>query len=186
MVKIGIITGSARDSRVNLQVAEWIKQQAEVNSDAEFELVDIKEYNLPRFNETTPPLLANRNYATPEVQVWSKKIDELDGFIFVTPEYNKSVTSALKDAIDHLSPEWNNKSAAIVSYGSTNGIAASYSLRQILSTLKLATISTNVGFNMYTDFEQFTTFKPSEVHLPTVHNLVKEVVLWAQAMKTIR
>lgn len=186
MVKIGIITGSTRDTRVNLQVAEWVKALAEANSDATFELVDIKEYDLPHFNESVPPLMANRQYGNPKVQAWSAKIDELDGFIFVTPEYNKSITGALKDAIDHISPEWNNKSAAIVSYGSTNGIAASYSLRQMLSSLRLATISTNLGFNIYTDFEQFSTFKPSSVHDATALNLVKDVVLWAQAMKTIR
>lgn len=186
MVKIGIITGSTRDARVNLQVAEWVKALAEEHSDAEFELVDIKEYDLPRFNEDVPPLMANRQYDNPQVQVWSKKVDELDGFIFVTPEYNKSITSALKDAIDHLAPEWHNKSAAIVSYGTTNGIAASYSLRQMLSCLRLATISTNVALNMYTDFEKFSQFKPAENHFATAQNLINDVVLWAQAMKTIR
>ncbi|MDO4431915.1 MAG: NAD(P)H-dependent oxidoreductase [Aerococcaceae bacterium] len=186
MVKIGIITGSTRDARVNLQVAEYVLNIAQQHPEATFEIVDIKDYNLPRFNEDLAPLMANRQYQLEEVRTWSQKIDSLDGFIFVTPEYNKSITSSLKDAIDHIAPEWNHKAAAIVSYGSTNGIAASYSLRQMLSTLKLATISINAGFNLYTDFEQFSTFKPAAVHEATVKNLVNEVALWATAMKTIR
>ena len=120
MVKIGILTGSTRDSRVNSQVAEWVKSMADKRGDADYELVDIKDYNLPRFNEPIPAIMS-QDYTTPEAHVWSKKINELDGFIFVTPEYNKAITSGLKDAIDYLYVEWNNKAAGIVSYGSTLG-----------------------------------------------------------------
>ena len=99
MGKIGIITGSTRDSRVNLNVAEWVKSIADQRTDAEYELVDIKDYNLPRFNESIPPIMSGGDYQTPEAKPWSKKISELDGFVFVSPEYNKSVTSGLKDRL---------------------------------------------------------------------------------------
>jgi len=124
MVKIGIITGSTRDSRVNLNVAEWVKSIADQRTDAEYELVDIKEYKLPRFNEPIPPIMSGGNYQTPEAKPWSQKISEFDGFVFVSPEYNKSVPSGLKDAIDYLYSEWNHKAAGIVSYGSTLGVTA--------------------------------------------------------------
>src|SRR5699024_793810 len=91
MTKIGIITGSTRDVRVNMQVADWVKNFADNRGvDAEFEIIDIKESGLGRFNEAIPPLMANREYATDEQNAWSKKIDACDGFIFVTPEYNKN------------------------------------------------------------------------------------------------
>lgn len=96
MVKIGIITGSTRDSRVNMQVAEWVKSIADKRTDAAFELVDIKEYNLPRFNESIPPVMSGGSYETPEAKRWSEKISEFDGFIFVAPEYNKAIPSGLK------------------------------------------------------------------------------------------
>src|SRR5690606_23460494 len=98
MVKIGIITGSTRDARVNIQVAEWVKSIADKRNDAEFELVDIKAYNLPKFNEPVPAIMS-QDYQAPEVKAWSEKISELDGFVFITPEYNKAVSSGLKDAI---------------------------------------------------------------------------------------
>ena len=92
MLKIGIITGSTRDSRVNLQVAEWVKSIADMRTDATFEMVDIKDYNLPQFNEPIPAIMS-QDYQAPEAKAWSEKINELDGFVFVTPEYNKAITS---------------------------------------------------------------------------------------------
>lgn len=186
MLKIAILTGSTRDARVNLQVAEFVQKLASQNTEATFEIVDIKDYSLPHFNETTPPLMANRQYENPVVQKWSDVIDQYDGFIFVTPEYNKTITGALKDAIDHLSPEWNHKAAAIVSYGSSNGVTASYALRQILNALKLAVVAPTVGFNLYTDFESFTTFNPKDTSLVPFTPMVNDLVAWAKGLKTIR
>jgi hypothetical protein len=89
MAKIGIITGSTHESRVNLNVAELVKSIADQRTDAECELVDSKDYNLPRFNESIPPIMSDGNYQTPEAKPWSRKISKFDGFVFVSPEYNK-------------------------------------------------------------------------------------------------
>lgn len=187
MVKIGIITGSTRDVRVNLQVAEWVKNFADnKNVDAVFEIVDIKESGLGRFNEAIPPLMANKAYSTEAHNAWSKKIDELDGFIFVTPEYNKSIASSLKDHLDYLGAEWHHKAAGIVSYGSTLGIAASLALRTILSNLKVATVTPQGAFSLFNDFEGMTTFKPLEVHNPRFGELIDDVVAWSTALKSVR
>ena len=155
MVKIGIITGSTRDSRVNIQVAEWVKSIADKRTDAEFELVDIKDYNLPKYNEPIPAIMS-QDYQAPEAKSWSKKINELDGFVFVTPEYNKAVTSGLKDAIDYLYVEWNNKAAGIVSYGSTLGVTAANNLRLILTVPAVATVRTQPALSLFTDFENMS------------------------------
>jgi len=185
MVKIGIITGSTRDSRVNLQVAEWVKSIADKRSDAEFKLIDIKDYNLPKFNEPIPAIMS-QDYQAPEARVWSKKINELDGFVFVTPEYNKAVTSGLKDAIDYLYVEWNNKAAGIVSYGSTLGVTAANNLRLILTVPKVATVGTQPALSLFTDFEEMRTFKPAPFHEETVQTMLNEVVDWSTGLKTIR
>lgn len=185
MLKIGIITGSTRDSRVNIQVAEWVKSIADQRTDAEFELVDIKDYNLPKFNEPIPAIMS-QDYQAEEAKVWSKKVSELDGFIFVTPEYNKGITSGLKDAIDYLYVEWNHKAAGIVSYGSTLGVTAANDLRLILSVPKVATVGTHVGLSLFTDFKDMAKFNPAPFHEESVHKLLDDVVAWSTALKTIR
>ena len=83
MVKIGIVTGSTRDARVNTQVAEYVLNKAAAVEGAEFEIVDIKDFNLPSLNENMPAAMANKQYETPEAKAWSEKIDSLDGFIFL-------------------------------------------------------------------------------------------------------
>src|SRR5699024_11627069 len=96
MTNINIIRCSIRDTRVNLQVAEWVKSFADNKglSDVECEILDIKETELKNFNEELPPLMAEE-YSTEEQKLWSKKVNEMDGFIFVIPEYNKNISSAL-------------------------------------------------------------------------------------------
>lgn len=186
MVKIGIITGSTRNSRVNLQVAEWILAFAkEHKTDAEFELVDIKEYDLPRFDEDIPPVATDER-PNPNVKKWSDKVKELDGFIFVTPEYNKAITGGLKDAIDYLASEFFHKSAGIVSYGGQLGISASVMMRPMLGNLKVAVVGPQVTFSMNTDFEQMSTFKPAAYHADSVNNMLNDVVSWAEALQTLR
>ncbi|WP_047985541.1 NADPH-dependent FMN reductase [Ornithinibacillus californiensis] len=185
MVRIGIITGSTRDSRVNTQVAEWVKSLADLRTDAEFELVDIKDYQLPSYNESVPAVFT-KDYQTPEAKPWSEKIDSLDGFVFILAEYNKGITSGLKNAIDYLYQEWNNKAAGIVSYGSTLGVSAANDLRLILSVPKVATVGTQVGMSLFTDFENMSKFTPAPFHQETVDKLLDEVVSWSTALKTIR
>lgn len=185
MVKIGIITGSTRDARVNPQVAEWVKSIADQRNDAEFEIVDIKDYKLPRYNENIPAIMS-QDYQTPEVKPWSEKINELDGFVFVLAEYNKGITSGLKDAIDYLYVEWNHKAAGIVSYGSTLGVSAANDLRLILSVPKVATVGSQVALSLFTDFQDMSKFNPAPFHEETVKNMLNEVVSWSTALKTIR
>src|SRR5690625_4977579 len=126
------------------------------------------------------------SYETPEANVWSDKINELDGFVFVTPEYNKGITSGLKDAIDYLYTEWNNKAAGIVSYGSTLGVTAANNLRLTLTVPKVATVGTQPALSLFTDFEAMSTFKPALFHEETIQTMLSEVVAWSTALKTIR
>lgn len=188
MVKIGIITGSTRPVRLNGQVAEYILQKAKnMNIEgAEFEIVDIKDYDLPMFNQATPPGMANKQYESPEHTRWSEKIDSLDGFIFITPEYNNSITPSLKNALDYLASEWGNKAAGIVGYGSTLGVAASLSLRTILANFNIATVGPFGAFNLFTDFQEMATFRPSEVHNATMQAVIETTVNWSKGLKSVR
>ena len=121
MIRIAILTGSTRPGRVNEAVARWVYDLAEQRTGAEFELVDIAEYNLPLLDESMPP--SRGQYSQAHTQRWAAKIGSFDAFVFVAPEYNHGISGALKNAIDFLYREWNNKAAGFVSYGSMGGAA---------------------------------------------------------------
>ena len=124
--------------------------------------------------------MLNRQYGEDNITKWSQKIDSLDGFIFVTPEYNKNISPSLKNAIDHLVPEWANKAAGSVSYGST------FALRQTLSNLGVAIVPSFGALSIFTDFENMTEFKPGNHHADSINATIDRVVMWAKALKTIR
>src|SRR3954468_2357816 len=130
MLKVGIILGSTRPNRNGEAVAKWVYEIAQKRMDAEFELVDIKDFNLPLLDEPTPPSMGQ--YTKEHTKVWAAKIDSFDAFVFVTPEYNHGTSGALKNAIDYLYKEWNNKSAGFVAYGSAGGTRAVEHLRLVM------------------------------------------------------
>ena len=116
MLKVAIILGSTRPGRNGEAVSQWIYEIAKKRSDADFELVDIKDFNLPLLDEPVPPSMGQ--YSQEHTRTWSAKIDSFDAYVFVTAEYNHGIPGALKNAIDFLFKEWNNKVAGFVSYGS--------------------------------------------------------------------
>ena len=120
MLKIAIIIGSTRPGRKAEDVARWVYDIAAKRSDASFEIVDIAAYNLPLLDEPIPPSM--NQYEKPHTVVWAAKIATFDAFVFVTPEYNHSTSGALKNAIDFLFREWNDKAAGFVGYGSAGGV----------------------------------------------------------------
>src|SRR4030088_3544452 len=138
MLKIAIIIASTRPGRNGEAVAQWVHQIAQKRSDAEFELVDIKDFNLPLLDEPVPAAMGN--YSKPHTKAWGAQIDSFDGYVFVTPEYNHGMNGALKNAIDFLYREWNNKAAGFVGYGSTGGSRAVEHLRLIMGEIKIADV----------------------------------------------
>ncbi len=184
MIKIGIIIGSTRPGRNSEAVAEWVYQLASTRKDAEFELVDIKDYNLPLLDEPIPASM--NQYMNEHTKKWAEKIGSLDAFIFVTPEYNHAPTGALKNAIDYLYAEWNNKAAGFVSYGSAGGVRAVEQLRQIMGEIQVADVRAQVQLSLFTDFENFSVFKPGEYQEAPLHTMIDQLVAWGEALKTIR
>jgi NAD(P)H-dependent FMN reductase len=184
MTKIAIITGTTRPGRANLAVAQWVLEQAAQRPDAEFELVDIAQWNLPLLDEAMPA--GFQQYANPHTQSWAAKIAEFDGYIFVTPEYNHSISGSLKNAIDYLSVEWNNKAAGFVSYGSMGGARAVEHLRGIASELQLAHVRNQVMFSLFTDFENFSEFKPTDQSASALDPMLDQLLPWTRAMQSLR
>lgn len=184
MTKIAVITGTTRPGRANLGVAQWVLEQAAQRPDAEFELVDIADWNLPLLDEAMPA--GFQQYANPHTQSWSAKIAEFDGYIFVTPEYNHSISGSLKNAIDYLSVEWNNKAAGFVSYGSMGGARAVEHLRGIASELQLAHVRNQVTFSLFTDFENFSEFKPTVQSASALDPMLDQLLPWTRAMQSLR
>ena len=110
MIKVGIIMGSTRPSRNGEAVAKWVLEQAKKRGDAQYELVDLKDFNLPLLDEPIPPSMGQ--YSNAHTKKWAATVASFDAYVFVTPEYNHGTSGALKNAIDFLYAEWNNKAAA--------------------------------------------------------------------------
>ncbi|MCM2535821.1 NAD(P)H-dependent oxidoreductase [Neobacillus pocheonensis] len=177
-LNIGIILGSTRQGRVSPQVGEWVKGIADKRGDANYEIVDIADYNLPFFGTT--------DGTEPGIKAWNDKLFSLDGFVFIVQEYNHSITGALKNALDLAREAWNNKAAGIVSYGGTGGARAAEHLRGICAELLIADVKAHPTLSLFTDFENFTTFKPAEIHLNNVNLMLDQVIAWSGALKTLR
>jgi NAD(P)H-dependent FMN reductase len=184
MLRVGIILGSTRPNRNGEAVAKWVHQLASRRTDAEFELVDIKDFNLPLLDEPVPPSMGQ--YSKEHTKRWAQKVASFDAFVFVTPEYNHSTSGALKNAIDYLYAEWNNKAAGFVSYGSVGGARAVEHLRLIMAEVQIATVRAQVMFSLSTDFENFSTFKPAAMHEGNLNTLLDQLVAWGNAMRTVR
>ena len=183
MLKVGVIAGSTRPNRKSADVAKWVLEAARKRSDAEYELVDIKDFELPLLDEPMPPSMGK--YQQPHTKRWAVKIASLDAFVFVSPEYNHGIPGALKNAIDFLFAEWNHKAAGFVSYGAAGGARAVEQLRLVLAELHVATVRSQVLLSMVSDFENFTTFKPSSHHEKSVGMMLDQVVTWGGALKQL-
>src|SRR5882672_4470052 len=184
MIKIAVIIESTRPGRNGEAVAKCVYEITRKRSDAEFELVDIKDFNLPLLDEPVPPSLGQ--YSKPHTKVWAAKIGSFDGYVFVAPEYNHGISGALKNAIDFLFAEWNNKAAGFVSYGGAGGARAVEQLRLVLAELQIATVRNQVLLSMFTDFENFSVFKPLARHDKSVNDVFDQVIAWGGAFQALR
>ena len=125
-------------------------------------------------------------YSQPHTKAWAAKIASFDAYVFVTPEYNHGTSGALKNAIDYLYAEWNNKAAGFVGYGSAGGVRAVEQLRLVMGELQVADVRAQVMLSLFTDFENFTTFKPAGYHEKSVNAMLDQVIAWGRALKAVR
>ncbi|OGB24515.1 MAG: NADPH-dependent FMN reductase [Burkholderiales bacterium RIFCSPLOWO2_02_FULL_57_36] len=183
-IKLAIIIGSTRPGRKAEAVARWVHEIARQRNDVDVELVDIQDFNLPLLDEPIPPSMGQ--YSKPHTKTWAAKIDAFDAYVFVTPEYNHGISGALKNAIDYLYREWNNKAAGFVGYGSAGGTRAVEQLRLVMGELQVADVRAQVMLSLFTDFENFSTFKPVQRHEASVNSMIDQVIAWGGALRTLR
>ncbi len=185
-LRIGIILGSTRPGRVGAQVAEWVLRHGTSRGDARYDLIDLADYDLPHLDEAVPAIRGE--YAKDHTKRWASTIAEYDGYVFVTPEYNRSLPGPLKNAIDFVYAEWNNKAAGIVSYGGVvSGARAAEHLRLILGELQIADVRQGVLLSTVTDFENYTVFKePAPWHVESLDLQLDQLVTWAGALRSVR
>ena len=184
MTRIGIILGSTRPNRNGEQVAKWVLDIAARRGDAEYELVDLRDYPLPHLDEPIPPSMGQ--YQHDHTKQWATKIASFDGFVIVTPEYNHGTSGVLKNAIDYLYAEWNNKAVGFVSYGGVGGARAAEHLRLVAGELQMADVRQQVALSLITEFENFSVFKPGDYNLDALNVLLDQVIAWSTALAPLR
>lgn len=181
-MKVGIIIGSIREGRKGANVARWVESSAGRRGDAEYELIDLLGFDVPLLTSPTHPMAAQRVYESPAVQRWSEAIDSCDAFVFVTPEYNHGVPGALKNAVDSLGPEWMDKTAGLVSYGSAQGVRAAEHWRQILANFRTVAVRSQVTLSIFTDLADDGEVKTSEQLEGDLTSMLDEVIDMAPRM----
>jgi NAD(P)H-dependent FMN reductase len=196
VTRIAVITGSTRTYRRGRAVAEWTLETARnvAPEGVEIELIDLADFDLPVLDE--PAAAAWGFVAHDHTKRWAAAVGAFDGFVLVTPEYNHGVPGPLKNAIDYLYYEWNNKAVGFVSYGTNGGVRAVEQLRQIAGELKLADVRAQVALNVHTDFDYEGldisdplvggTFAPAERHAEDLGELVDELTSWSRALACVR
>lgn len=194
MLRIAIIVGSTRPSRRTVVAAGWVaevaaRHAAGLERGVRFEVVDLAEQHLPLLDEEMPALFGE--YAQDHTLRWARTVAGFDGFVFVTPEYNRSMPAALKNAIDYLHTEWNHKAAGFVSHGIHGGTHAVAHLRQTLAEVKVAGVGTHVALSAFHDFalESPTdpgVVTPGEHQEPTLTEMLDEVIAWSEALRQVR
>ena len=180
-MKIAVILSSTRPGRVGEAVARWVVDRASVRGDAAYELVDLAEHHLPDPDEPVPP--AAGRYTLPHTRAWAELIAGFDGYVIVTPEYNHSFPGTLKNALDRVWAEWNDKAVGFVSYGADGGVRAVEALRPVVATLRLADVGPQVSLRSREDWSGFT---PRSFHEDSLTAMLDTVVRWATALTAAR
>lgn len=191
MSKIAVVIGSIHDGRVTDRQAKWVA--AEVAKRAEVEIIDLADYPLPLFSEAGSPRYVSNRQPSPEAQKWLDKIQQFDGYVFVTPEYNRATSPVLKNAIDYLDYQLEHKPVALVGHGSAGGAQAIGSLRNILPGVGAVTTPKALYFT----YRVSDTIDESgllnqqlrdDPHGPQAHlaNIAQEIVRFAEALTTAR
>jgi NAD(P)H-dependent FMN reductase len=189
-LKIAVILGSTRDSRFGEVPARWMLDVARKRPELDVELVDLKDYDLPFFNELSSNMWVPSQ--DPRAVAWQRKIAEFDGYIFVVAEYNRSITGALKNALDQAYVEWGRKPAGYIGYGSVGGARAVEHLRLINVELQMVPVRSGVhigGADFFKIFprggnQPISTIE--EALLPSAKDMLDQLVWWGHATRSAR
>ncbi|GAB3676972.1 NADPH-dependent FMN reductase [Salinisphaera aquimarina] len=183
-LRIGIILGSTRPGRRGDQIAAWVMNVLHQRGDADYELVDLADHDLGNLDEPGNP--NHQQYKHAHTREWSQLIESFDGYVFVVPEYNHSFPGALKNALDYVYREWNDKAAGIVSYGGwAAGVRAAEALRLVLAELQVATVRAQPAVQMIPSFAS-GVFVPADGLAATLGDMLDQLIIWSVCMQTAR
>ncbi|MEU8197131.1 NAD(P)H-dependent oxidoreductase [Microbispora amethystogenes] len=184
MLTIAVILGSTRPGRTGEAVAAWVLDHAARRTDATFELVDLATHDLPDLDEAWPP--ATGNYSHDHTRAWADTVARYDGYVVVTPEYNHAMPGTLKNALDRVHREWNDKAAAFVSYGVDGGVRAVEQLRGVMGALHVAAVGPAVALSFSADFAGFGVFRPQDRQVTALSATLDRLVAWSGALASLR
>ncbi len=187
-LNIGLIIGSTRQARLGEKVARWLHGVARQRADMNVELVDLKDFDLPLFNEKASNLWLPSEDA--RALAWQEKIGEFDAYLVTAAEYNRSMTGALKNAFDQAYNEWNRKPIGFVGYGGLGGARAVEHARAVAIELQMVPVRTGVhiaGGDFYALYRGEKTLSAIEAHLlPAANAMLDEIAWWGQATRAAR
>src|SRR3989338_33689 len=189
VLRLKIILGSTRPGRFSEHAGAWALEQTKKNSGIEAEILDLRDYEMPFYNETVSPSYKQAPYKSEAVEKWSKKIGEADGFIIISPEYNHGTAAVLKNALDYVFKEWNNKPVGFVAYGSVGGARAVEQLRLITVELQMIPIRNAVHINApWLLRDEAGNLKPGALdsYQGAIDGLLAQLIFWTKALKNAR
>lgn len=185
--RIGIILSTTRPGRFADKAAQWIVGLTSARTDARYEIVDLRDYPIPMFDGAAAPAFVP---VTDEHALrWSRKIASLDGYVFVTAEYNRAISAVLKNALDHSFDEFHRKPAAFVGYGGLGAAFAVAQLRIICAELQMATTGNSVHISGQTFFDSWQGDTPLGAHaflLPDAVSMLDELTWWVETLRAGR
>jgi len=185
--RIAIIIGTTRATRFGEKPAKWIHAIAAARTDMRVELIDLRDYPMPFFDEpATNAWVPSKNEVAKR---WQKKVAEFDGYIFVTAEYNRGIPAVLKNALDYAYPEWNRKAAACVGYGGVGAARAIEQLRLNCVELQMAPTRSGVhiqGADFLAVWQQGKDIKELAYLEQNSKTMLDELQWWASALMVAR
>ena len=189
-LKIAVIIGATRDSRFGPTPAQWIFELAQKREQLDVELVDLKEVDLPFFNEKSTNLWVPSE--DPKAIAWQKTVGQFDGYIVVTPEYNRSMPASLKNAFDQAYNEWNRKPIGFVGYGVVGAARSIEHARTTATELQMVNVrsAVHIGGSEFYKVHPAMGNQPisviEEAILPSAKDMLDQLIWWGEATKAKR
>jgi NAD(P)H-dependent FMN reductase len=183
--RIAVVVGSTRSGRRGSAVGRWVLDQAKGREGGTYDVLELEQFGLTLLAEPITPAAANRCYQNRQTCVWSRTIDDYDGFVWVTPEYNFGVPAAFKNALDVLYPEWNHKAVGFVAYGVDGGVRAVEQWRAIVANVRMIGTRAQVALSIYDDW-QLEHFAPLERRADELDRVLNEVEQLAAVLEPLR
>jgi len=185
-MKIQVILGSTRQGRFGEKPARWIYEKLKAMPEVEAELLDLRDYPLPFFDEPKSPAMNGGEYASEAAKKWAEKVGEGDGYIIVSPEYNHGYPAVLKNVLDYVYQEWNNKPVGFVSYGGVGGARVVEQLRNVVVELKLVPVRTSVNINAFWTLLDEKGNLKTETLEKNADDMISQVLWYAKVLKEAR